>query len=431
MLIQKDDNMEILNKNQDELSGFLIIDSIIARSGIQKYKGIEIGLTGENANKIFNVFRPPEEVAKSADSFNGVAFTDEHPKDGAVDTTNVDMLSKGNLSKVEVIKKDGEVMLKGRSTIMDLETIKKANQGKIELSAGYERELIEENGIIDGIEYQYVQRDIKGNHVALVTRGRCGKGCTLNLDSKGIINMAKITIDGAEYEVESHIAQQIGTLTKQVDMLEEKVEKDEKSYADMEAEKKELEGKMQTLNDEMEKMKENQSEDEFAKAEDMVQTGEMPKDLMAKIEKLIMEMMDQGMTPEPMKEKMQKMTKDMVTVSKDAAILGVTLSNDCVCPLEGKREMLKSILGKDSKINVDEASADVIKGMYDVAISTAINNDGRIKESYKPKSNKNLPNGVNNDGAYLSPKERIAASTQARIQVDSTKNLNHKSNKDK
>jgi hypothetical protein len=69
--------------------------------------------------------------------------------------------------------------------------------GKKELSCGYRCRYEYSPGVYNGQEYQYVQRDIRGNHLALVENGRMGRDVavldhlTFTIDSKEFQKMAE------------------------------------------------------------------------------------------------------------------------------------------------------------------------------------------------------------------------------------------------
>ncbi|MGB5794094.1 DUF2213 domain-containing protein, partial [Poseidonibacter sp.] len=179
-----------------EDSGFMRVSGVCARSGIQEYLGYEIGLSGDDANKVFNVLRPKDEVLASLSSYNGAIVTDNHPLDGIVTTDSYKELSRGNASEATSFIKDNEVYVVAKATITNQDTIKSVIDGKRELSGGYTRDLVKESGTYNGENYDYVQRNMKVNHVAIVDEGRCGNACKLNLDKKGVTNMINIQIDG-------------------------------------------------------------------------------------------------------------------------------------------------------------------------------------------------------------------------------------------
>jgi hypothetical protein len=68
--------------------------------------------------------------------------------------------------------------------VENADAIRAVEQGKRELSCGYECELEEKPGVTaDGQRYDAIQRNIRGNHVALVTKGRAGPDVRLRMDA--------------------------------------------------------------------------------------------------------------------------------------------------------------------------------------------------------------------------------------------------------
>ena len=147
--------------------GFLVCSAVpIARIGEYKYLASEIGMTGD---QVVKVYRTEDEVfsPKSIASFEGKAFTNEHPNE-SVEPDNWAMYAKGEL--VNVRKGSGELKdcLVADIIIRDPNTISEVESGvKREVSAGYDCDYIEKDGKI-------YQSNILGNHVALVKEGRAG-----------------------------------------------------------------------------------------------------------------------------------------------------------------------------------------------------------------------------------------------------------------
>lgn len=153
--------------------GFLRVPGNVARTGIQEYLAKELGLDG-NPNRIVRVYRPPEEVfnAESLSSYDGVDVTIEHPG-GLVNSDNFRKVTAGVVRGVGV--QDGEFVKLPELIIKDKAAIDAINSGKCELSAGYTAIYDECPGVTpDGEAYDYVQRNIRINHVALVDRARAG-----------------------------------------------------------------------------------------------------------------------------------------------------------------------------------------------------------------------------------------------------------------
>jgi len=222
----------------NERTGFLTVNAVIARTGIQEYFNSELG---EEGTGIVGVFRPTEEVTskKSMDSFVNVPVTDDHPSE-MVTVDNIQKYSKGSISSVIVVQLDGESALQTILTITDKDLIALVQSGKKELSVGYENVLVQKEGKYKGKDYRYIQTDIFANHIAVVDAGRCGGICSLALDKKikkGDIAM-KITIGENEYEVVEEVAEEIKRLksaTEKMDELEEEVKDTEESLDKMTA----------------------------------------------------------------------------------------------------------------------------------------------------------------------------------------------------
>ena len=155
------------NISRREPEGYLLCLNVpVARTGIQEYLPAELGLTG---NGLVPVSRPEEEVFSEATvaSFEGMPVTNDHPPDG-VDVFNIRALQKGHAHNVRRGSGEESDLLLADLIITDPALITAIlEEGKREISCGYTYELCEENG-------QYLQRKIRGNHVAVVDAGRAG-----------------------------------------------------------------------------------------------------------------------------------------------------------------------------------------------------------------------------------------------------------------
>lgn len=154
--------------------GYLRVHAKAARSGVQDYLGREVDPEGRHfaADQVVKVYRPADEVFAKASiaSFIGKPITDDHP---AVPVTAANWRdhSRGVIGGAA---KDGE-WLGFDLALMDAATISKVDAGKCELSGGYACDLSIEDGTTPaGEAYQAVQRNIRGNHVAIVDRARAG-----------------------------------------------------------------------------------------------------------------------------------------------------------------------------------------------------------------------------------------------------------------
>ena len=241
------DRYRITTKREYSDEGFLKVPARISRTGIQEYLASEMGLNDREPTDIIRVWRPEEEVFSdvSMKSFENKPVTNNHPPE-LVNASNYKDYSVG-FSSADVTR-DG-MFVSTLLHISDAEAIKLVESGKVELSNGYISDIEWEQGITpDGENYDAIQRNIRGNHIAIVERGRAGSSCrvadNLTID-KEKRNMPKITIDGVDYEVTDQAAQAVGKLQRALsdaEMSAEEKEKEDKKKQD-EFEKKEKEGK--------------------------------------------------------------------------------------------------------------------------------------------------------------------------------------------
>ena len=181
-------------------NGFLCVPGRVARTGIQEYLAGELGLDG-NPLRIVKVFRPEEEVFDQAslDSYSGADITIEHPS-GFVDSKTYSNISKGTTLNAV---RDGD-FVQAKLIIKSSDAIKAVESGKVQLSAGY-------GAVYDkapvGAAYEYIQRNIRINHVALVDRARAGNQARLfdaNHTKTEIKTMPKLVVldSGRSVEIE-------------------------------------------------------------------------------------------------------------------------------------------------------------------------------------------------------------------------------------
>lgn len=163
--------------------------------------------------------RLPEEVfhPDAIKSFAMVPLTNDHPP-RMLDSTNTKEYQKGFTG--ETLVRDGDYLC-GPVMVTDAEAISDAEGGKQELSCGYSCDVEETAGTHPQWgKYDAIQRNIRGNHVALVDVGRAGPNARLQLDrlDAAQINetneteradIMKMVIQGVEYEVSEQVSQAI------------------------------------------------------------------------------------------------------------------------------------------------------------------------------------------------------------------------------
>lgn len=180
----------------DDFGWITIEDNPISKVGVFPYSGRQIGAPDPDA--IYYVFRPPEELSnpETIESFKLTPFINEHP---ATLLGNVNGLSTTDRKRVEGVI--GEQVrfeypyLRANIRIYSNDTIESIQFGKEEVSAGYRCTWEPREGVFEGQPYQYVQRNIRGNHTALVSEGRSGPDVAI-MDSA--MDCMTFTIDTKE-----------------------------------------------------------------------------------------------------------------------------------------------------------------------------------------------------------------------------------------
>jgi uncharacterized protein len=180
---------KISNKLSKTPEGFLVChDVAIARTGEQLYLPSEVKGVTRGGNSYITVERDDADVFNSETmaSFEGKPVTLLHPKD-FVTAENWKSLAVGTVHNVR--RGTGELAGKLVTDLIvaDSEAIKKIESRELrEVSCGYDTEYVE---VTPG---RARQTKIRGNHLALVPRGRAGPECAI-FDSapEGITMTAK------------------------------------------------------------------------------------------------------------------------------------------------------------------------------------------------------------------------------------------------
>ena len=156
-------------------NGHLIVDrTCITKAAINPYLGKEIPnwqALGLDSNKVYMLLRCPTELQRALPTFQGLQLLERHTpvsseepeKDSTVGSigTVVEMDGDNVYSSLRVYDQNA----------IDLIESEKLNQ----LSAGYAYTADMTGGEWNGEHYDGVMRNIHGNHVALVERGRIGE----------------------------------------------------------------------------------------------------------------------------------------------------------------------------------------------------------------------------------------------------------------
>lgn len=206
----------------------------ISKAGVFPYSGRQLGLTGPEADRIYQVLRPPEELAdpECIDSFKLIPWVDEHtmlgPNAQALTDRALPAEAKGVQGVIgeEVFFKDGVLYANIKAFSATLAELIQA--GKKELSAGYRCIYDIAQGVWNGQAYDAIQRKIRGNHLALVTEGRMGPDVavmdrlTFTFDAKDITMANETAAAGGEMTLKE-LADMVKAIAPQLATLQEAV----------------------------------------------------------------------------------------------------------------------------------------------------------------------------------------------------------------
>ncbi len=163
-----------LRKAERLPDGRIRVDGHMTRSGVFEYRNPDGSMRRE--------YRPPAEVFKadSLRTFADAPVTNDHPPE-MINARNAREYTVGQLSGAPRQDDDHVAVT---LVVNDADTIAQMESGKVELSAGYEVDLIEGSGTTpDGQKFDAVQTNIRGNHVAIVAAGRAGQTSRVRMDA--------------------------------------------------------------------------------------------------------------------------------------------------------------------------------------------------------------------------------------------------------
>jgi hypothetical protein len=257
--------------------GFLVCyDVPVARTGSQDYKADEVPIEPRRDGTV-TIQRDEAEVfdEKTIKSFEGKPVTIDHPE-GMVTPENWKELAHGFLQNVRRGVREQADLLLADVVITTKKAIELVKNGLRQVSCGYDAEYEQ---IKEGLGRQ---RDIIGNHVALVFRGRAGPRCAIG--DKECTHCGKcknLQEDNEDMKLKKMVRDFLKTLDEVLpDDEEEKKEKEQNK--DTEAAKaEELKALDKKAKDELseEEKKEQEAKDaEAAKVEELKVLDKKTKD---------------------------------------------------------------------------------------------------------------------------------------------------------
>jgi len=223
-------------------NGYLRCDGTLTRVGVFPY------MMGDGSMR--RELRLPDEVfsTDSIDSFDLAPLTNGHPLErGAQVHLGADNTAKFQVGTVSKVSRNDSLM-SARLQITDKHAIEDVQGGKRQLSCGYHCDVEMKSGITkgidgipDGLHFDAIQRNIRGNHVAIVSKGRAGDTASLRLDAAdavmvkdeqtrddktnapGVKPMKVLKIDGVDFEMSEQAVQAVAKIIEKTDAADEKV----------------------------------------------------------------------------------------------------------------------------------------------------------------------------------------------------------------
>jgi hypothetical protein len=300
-----------MSAQQIDENGYILIENNpISRSGVFEYLGSSIG--APEPNKIYKVYRPDEELSnpETLESFKLIPLIDDHAMIGKSDMGYLPPEKKGVHGIVGETLEFRDGVLYANLKIFSETLSRLIKQGKKDLSLGYRCVYEKAKGIFAGQEYDYIQRSLRGNHIALVDQARCAVSVldhSMTYDSLEL-SIAKAKDDAKMEEKEKTaedaltlegLSEKLNDMSKVVDALrgtldameKEKSEDEEKEEAEDEKEDKSVDedkekGEDQAVKkamDEVEKLRKKlEAMDDFKSiAKQIAQRDKLAADLSA------------------------------------------------------------------------------------------------------------------------------------------------------
>lgn len=194
--------------------GFLICHNVpLARTGVQKYLGSEVGLSNK---QIMSVYRNEAEVfsRKTLASFEGKPVTDNHPAEFVLPETATGYL-RGVCTNIRRGTGNENDLIIGDLVVYDAILISEIESGKREISAGY---YCDYQPFKDGLE----QVNILCNHIAIVDSGRAGPRVAIK-DNDSILEKKRGKKMAKKKSEENILHRMLGVFAKDEDTTPEDI----------------------------------------------------------------------------------------------------------------------------------------------------------------------------------------------------------------
>ena len=366
----------VFSKRKIDGNGYLHVECNISKEGVFPYYGVEIDTDGEirlDPEKIYNVYRPAEELKKAAETFNGVPLLLDHHLDSAENPQKEYRV--GSVSDVYFDENDG--YLKGILHITDESAIKliNSNENK-EISCAYSWNPVFEENDFKNNKYNIRMVNLEGNHVALVHRGRCGANCSVSDSADFLENIEENKkMEEFKKDVEENVAISDEVIEEKNEEVKEEIKEESPDV--------ELFNKLREDHDFLLKVKEyiDSIEDEGeAKEEENLKEEEVLSDGCGETTTKASDSM--------FSDSARKYCQEMLIAANDTAdIIGMN-GKEIFTKYNKVSDIYKAALLKKG-VNVNSYDSAAYKGMFDVMKQfdlkfelTPKSNDDEISENY-------------------------------------------------
>lgn len=214
-----------MGKQIDKNDFWFIQKNPITKVGVFPYLGKQISADCE-PNKVYMVLRPKEELFRkeTLDSLKLLPLVNEHTMLGKDFTPAEEKGVEGILGE-QVVHDNDTIYTDIKIFSEDMKD--KISNGKKELSLGYFCTYDKQAGTYKGQRYDYVQKNIVGNHLALVDKGRMGSDVRV-YDKAIEVNkvfccdsLEDIDIEKMEYKNNKEEKKKMAEEKKQVETIDE------------------------------------------------------------------------------------------------------------------------------------------------------------------------------------------------------------------
>jgi len=209
---------EYSNRTVDRNGWVEIKGNPITAVGVFPYRGFEInapqGMTLE-PDKIYYALRPEEELnnVDAIKSFQLIPFIDEHELLAGKGVPGTPVEKKGMHGTTGQDVYFEYPHLKANVKIMSEGLTRDIESGKRGLSVGYDCRWEYAPGVFEGANYDFIQRDLRGNQLALVDRGRSGDSVVV-LDSRSNLKFVFDTAENLKMSEESSVESKVDELVE-------------------------------------------------------------------------------------------------------------------------------------------------------------------------------------------------------------------------